>query len=138
MHIKVINSEKSVFREANIYINVVQNIDNHVISADSGTVAATRGQHAISYYFMTFTVTTPKEYTVTIKKWGESPYVRQQIIDNRRAISDWLIYAKAAFGLGNVGVRVDSYNYTLDIFVFNDSVVYIDDKVVYEGVTNAD
>ena len=133
MHIKVVNSEKSIFREANIYINVVQNIENHVISADSGIIAATRGDIAISYGFMCFMLTTPVPYTVTIKQWNHEEYTRKPVIDNRRAIGDWLIYAQAKFALGNVCIHINSYNYTIDIFILDDAVAYVDDKIATIG-----
>ena len=133
MHIKVINSEKSIFREANIYIHVVNNLEHHVISTDSGIIAATRGDMAVSYGFMWFMVTTPVPYTVTIKHWSRDEYNRKPVLDNRRAIGDWLVYATAKFALGNVGIHVNSYNYTIDIYILDDAVAYVDDKLATIG-----
>lgn len=143
MHIKVVNSEQSIFREVNIFIDVVEHLDKHIIDADSTHTAATRGDIAVAYGFMLFTLTTPKMYKVTIKHSHKDEYCRKPVVDNRRALGDWLVYAKARFEIGNVDIRIDSYQYTLDIFVLDDATVYVDEKeymlpVTISGGTNAD
>lgn len=142
MHIKVVNSEKSIFREVNIFVNVVEHLDKHIIDADSTYAAVTRGNIAVAYGFMVFTLTTPKAYKVTIKYSRKDEYCRKPVVDNRRALGDWLVYAKSRFEIGNVDIRIDSYQYTLDIFVLDDATVYVDEKecllpITLTGDTNA-